>query len=42
MLWDKYQKAKEIKEINKKEIRVEENKKYYKIEAEEILEKTRY
>jgi hypothetical protein len=42
MFWDEYQKAKEIKEINKKEIGVEENKKYYKIKTKKVLEKIKY
>jgi hypothetical protein len=42
MFWDEYQKTKEIKEISKKEIRIEENKKYYKIETKKILEEIRY
>jgi hypothetical protein len=42
MLWDEYRKTKEIREISRKEIGIKESKKYYKIETEEILEKTRY
>jgi hypothetical protein len=42
IFWNKYRKTKKIKEINKKKIRIKENKKYYKIKTKKILEKTKY
>jgi hypothetical protein len=35
-------KQKKIREFNKKKIRVKENRKYYKIETEEVLEEIKY